>query len=303
MRGIGDGRFRTCLVIFVASLMVFTVLPAIGSPSPQGRIFSNQIPVLIPLSNKSADMAAPMAFSVTATDPDGDTLSYVWDFGDGSGLVVSSNTTHAYAKPGFYNFTVFVNDLTGLPGHNVSSSAQANITFPLTLAAAWNLVSVPVVGWGYKASTLPLAKGDVVIRCNELPYHVFIVGITDFKYDFPIRPGEAYWIWTAAAKTLHLYGTVPTTVQTINVTINSSGGGGWFAFGLASLKTWRAHDIAAMYSGPGRILMVAIYWPFPWGIYKTWLSGLPSLNDLSIHPGLGILIYVTETGGKLTYMP
>jgi hypothetical protein len=248
-------------------------------------------------------MAAVVAFSATATDPDGDTLRYTWDFGDGSGLVVSSSTTHTYAKPGFYNFTVFVDDLTGLQGHNVSSSAQAKITFPMALVPAWNLISIPVVGWGYKAGTLPLSPGDVVAKCNELPYRIFILGITDFRYDFPIKPGEAYWIWVSTAKTMHLYGTVPTAVQTINVTINSSGGGGWFVFGLASLKTWHPHDIPAMYSGPGQILMVAVYLSAPFNMYKTWPSAIPSPNDFSIPPGLGILIYVTEGGGKLTYSP
>jgi len=67
-------------------------------------------------------------FSANATDPDpGDTLTYTWDFGDGTPLQVGQDTDHAYAVPDSivgYTFTVYVDDGNGT---NVSSSGIAMI--------------------------------------------------------------------------------------------------------------------------------------------------------------------------------
>lgn len=47
-----------------------------------------------------------------SSDPDGDTLSYSWNFGDG-GTSTDAKTEHAYAKSGNYKVTVTVNDNSG----------------------------------------------------------------------------------------------------------------------------------------------------------------------------------------------
>jgi PKD repeat protein len=52
---------------------------------------------------------APLAFSATADDPDGDELTYSWDFGDHS-TAVGPNPTHVYADDGRYRVTVTVDD-------------------------------------------------------------------------------------------------------------------------------------------------------------------------------------------------
>ena len=48
-----------------------------------------------------------------SNDPDGDDLSYVWDFGDGTDLQTGSDATHAYSKGGVYTVKLIANDNKG----------------------------------------------------------------------------------------------------------------------------------------------------------------------------------------------
>jgi peptide/nickel transport system substrate-binding protein len=62
-------------------------------------------------------------YSVSAADPDGDPLSFTWDWGDGTvSYTATAMATHTYEVRGFYTVTVTVSDGTGLPGHEVSDS-------------------------------------------------------------------------------------------------------------------------------------------------------------------------------------
>ncbi|MCP4252153.1 MAG: PKD domain-containing protein [Candidatus Scalindua sp.] len=45
-----------------------------------------------------------------STDPDGDSLEYIWDFGDGSSAVNGKQVTHAYNDVGIYTVSLTVND-------------------------------------------------------------------------------------------------------------------------------------------------------------------------------------------------
>jgi glucose/arabinose dehydrogenase len=69
--------------------------------------------------------AAPLTadFSSTASDPDGDSLNYDWDFGDGSPHGTTANPTHVYASPGLHIANVTVDD-----GRGMSASASATVT-------------------------------------------------------------------------------------------------------------------------------------------------------------------------------
>jgi hypothetical protein len=52
-------------------------------------------------------------FASNSSDPDGNGLTYDWDFGDGSGPVTAANPTHAYATPGQKTVRLAVNDGNG----------------------------------------------------------------------------------------------------------------------------------------------------------------------------------------------
>jgi ABC-type transport system substrate-binding protein len=70
-------------------------------------------------------------FSVTASDPDGDPLRYTWDWGDGSTTVnYASTATHTYMSKGVYTLTVSADDLSNLPGHNVTDTGMVQVVAP-----------------------------------------------------------------------------------------------------------------------------------------------------------------------------
>jgi probable HAF family extracellular repeat protein len=67
-----------------------------------------------------------------SSDADGDTLTYHWDFGDGSNLTSSTpTTTHSYAKSGSYRVLFTVND-----GEKRSSLVSADVTIQNRLPVA-----------------------------------------------------------------------------------------------------------------------------------------------------------------------
>jgi ABC-type transport system substrate-binding protein len=74
----------------------------------------------------------------TASDVDGDSLKFTWDWGDGTynvttspetgrNVTVFSEVKHVWTTQGTYTVTVWVDDQTGEPGHNVSGTATATI--------------------------------------------------------------------------------------------------------------------------------------------------------------------------------
>ncbi|MET9548897.1 PQQ-dependent sugar dehydrogenase [Streptomyces sp. NPDC006627] len=80
-----------------------------------------------PVAEASASVTSGQAplrtkFTAKATDADGGTLTYAWDFGDG-GKSTQQNPTYTYKKNGVYTATVTVKDSTGRTG-----SASAHIT-------------------------------------------------------------------------------------------------------------------------------------------------------------------------------
>ncbi|HLX62659.1 MAG TPA: PKD domain-containing protein [Planctomycetota bacterium] len=94
----------------------------------------NIAPVISSAANavpSTAGVNQTVALSAAATDANLDTLTYSWDFGDGTNGSGAS-TTHAYAVKGNYTATVTVND-----GHGGTASSSVGVT-----------VNAPIVGEG-----------------------------------------------------------------------------------------------------------------------------------------------------------
>jgi len=73
---------------------------------------SNQSPVANPGGPYLGAVDAPISFDGTgSSDPDGDPLTYVWDFGDGN-TGTGGTPSHSYISAGIYNVCLIVNDGT-----------------------------------------------------------------------------------------------------------------------------------------------------------------------------------------------
>jgi hypothetical protein len=264
-------------------------------------VVPNQPPEVTPLSPYSGVTGTTITFTGDAYDPDNAVLRYTWSFGDGSPLKVGQSVGYAYAKPGTWTVTLYVDDLTGLTGHNVSATTTATIGWRLVLHVGWNLVSLPMTT-SYTANTLPgLATGDEVVNWNpgtQTYNKIFIKGVSPPILDYPLVANSGYWVYVGAAKTLTLSGTVPTTEQSRAITV--PGTGGWVTIGFCSMNTgWKAESLSAMYSGS--TISTVVMWNAATGLYTTHIMGLP-LNNFSMVPGLGYWIYVNGSG-TLTYSP
>lgn len=85
--------------------------PPVGAPPP-----GNQPPtVSLGASTTAGKGPLEVEFSATASDPDGDTLSYSWNFGDGSTAPAGGEAeqTHTFAEGGLYVVAVTVTDGSG----------------------------------------------------------------------------------------------------------------------------------------------------------------------------------------------
>ncbi|MBF0217625.1 MAG: PKD domain-containing protein [Candidatus Omnitrophica bacterium] len=89
-------------------------------------------------------------FNGTGTDPDGDALSYAWDFGDGT-KGTGSDVSHVYAKGGAYTATLMVNDSL----NTACSGASDTVSVKLMKGA------VAVASSG-KKGVISVCSGDTV---------------------------------------------------------------------------------------------------------------------------------------------
>ena len=161
-------------------------------------------------------------------------------------------------------------------------------------------VTVPLVGYGYMASSLGLATDDVVSGFNSSSGQydkTYTVGRSPARFNFSIEESTAYWIYAGVAKTLRLYGSVPTTTMTKTVTVPVSGG--WALVGYESLNlTRKASDMKGNYTG-GTLTTVAAQ-NLTSGLYDTYTGYWRT--DFVLKPGQGLWIYVTASG-VLSYNP
>jgi PKD repeat protein len=83
----------------------------------------------------SGDEANSITFNASASDPDGNPLTYIWDFGDGTPTVTGASVSHAYANDGVYTVGLRVNDNRGGTAFSTTTVTIDNLP-PYAVAGA-----------------------------------------------------------------------------------------------------------------------------------------------------------------------
>ncbi|MEM2892380.1 MAG: PKD domain-containing protein [Thermoplasmata archaeon] len=263
------------------------------------------------ITSFSADDSTPLAgqvvtFTCTAEDPDNDPLNFTFEFGDGTfGYVElpepgTATITHVYQVASMYEAYVYVRDVWS--GYTSAGPLELTVswaTFSLALKPGWNLVSVPLLNYGYKASTLGLSTGDMIARWDSATQRydkTHVVNVTPPALtDFDIMPGTGYWVYVAKDTSLLLKGAIPTGRQSHDITVPS--GGGWAIVGFNTLSSaYHASDVPSMYTNGGISTVVA----YRNGKYVQYIKGMP-VTDFSILPGEGYWVYC-QWSGTLSYL-
>jgi len=155
----------------------------------------------------------PIDFKAVATDPDGDTLTYTWTFGDTGGLgdvtatqdAAALNQTHAYAKAGVYPVTFTANDGRGAVGIK-------SITLNLNILTNG-------------APTLSVAQAPASPTYANVPI-TFTATVTDPDGDVPTLSwdfGDGSTVVTGPSPMTHSFAAAGST--TVKVTADDAKGG------------------------------------------------------------------------------
>lgn len=86
----------------------------------------NQPPVADAGGPYAGNEGSPIAFSATASDPDGDALTLSWSFGDGT-TATGASPTHTYADDGSYTVVLTATDPQGLTATSSTTATVANV--------------------------------------------------------------------------------------------------------------------------------------------------------------------------------
>ena len=145
---------------------------------------SNQAPVALASADPTSG-PAPLAVAFSSAgsiDPEGEPISYSWDFGDGTSST-ASNPVHTYTQPGQYVVRLTVSD-----GTNQSLSTPLTITVGTPPMAT---ITSPADGLVFRAGNVINYRGDATdAEDGALPATAFTWNI-DFLHDNHVHPGTA----------------------------------------------------------------------------------------------------------------
>ena len=155
-----------------------------------GPFPTNQPPIAIAAaSTLTASPGQTISFSASATDPNGDSLAYFWDFGDGDYSTDNrADTTHAFGSAGEYYVEVTVSDLKG---GTARDSVLVTVGSPATYAISGRVLDsrgLPVPGmkvW-VNSSTYAFTESDGTYTLTRLATGSYTVEAVD-----PVR--DAYY--------------------------------------------------------------------------------------------------------------
>ncbi|MEV2241463.1 ThuA domain-containing protein [Micromonospora sp. NPDC049891] len=143
-----------------------------------GKGVTDNAPPAVTATATPTTGTAPLtvAFSGTATDPEGDTaLTYEWDFGDG-GTADTLNAEHTYAAPGNFTATLTVTDSRG---------ARSYATVPVRVESP-NTSCLGARSDNFDGDTLNRDRWSSVVRENQL------LSVSDGALRLPTGVGDLY---------------------------------------------------------------------------------------------------------------
>jgi len=146
-------------------------------------VSTNQPPVVVAsASPRSGPPPLDVSFSSAGSnDPEGQPLTYSWDFGDGSPLSTAANPSHTYAA-GQYSARLTVSD-----GVNTSVSTPIAIQAG---SAPDVTISAPLDGSRFRAGDVINYEGDATdAEDGALPASAFSWTV-DFLHDGHVHPGS-----------------------------------------------------------------------------------------------------------------
>lgn len=150
---------------YVVTLTVRDPEGAVGSDSVMIRVENQPPNATFDMEPEAGQVPLTIVFNASgSTDPDGDAMSFNWDFGDGQGGTGAS-TAHTYLTPGLYSVELTVTDQTGLyrtvgrsvrvllPDGRVSVPVQGNKPPTIGLSASPGHGPAPLtVTFGFSSS-------------------------------------------------------------------------------------------------------------------------------------------------------
>lgn len=148
---------------------------------------ANQAPTAVLAVNRSAAAPLQANFTLDGSDPDGDALTWVLSFGDGTdnqtGTTLPTNLTHAYAQAGTYNATLLVTDgsLSGTMALTLDITEAGPVSLEAiriegTITGAY--AGAPVVGGEYTATNTHTFE-----LLGQPPLMRFVMGWDDTTID------------------------------------------------------------------------------------------------------------------------
>ncbi len=128
-------------------------------------VVANVAPTITSLGGDSTgDEMATLYWYAYSSDPGDDTVTYEWDYGDGTDSQVASYGAHAYADDGVYTLTVTASDEDG---GSTTDTMQVTV---LNVAPAFTSVDVPASANEGETKTFTAAATDVAEDIDDLAY-------------------------------------------------------------------------------------------------------------------------------------
>ncbi len=156
--------------------VTFTAMNALsGSATTQITVTNmNRAPIANAGGPYTGFAGAPISFNGTgSSDPDGDALTYAWDFGDG-GTSSGPNPMHVYGLAGSYSVSLHVTDPGALFGDDVTTaSIQTSLPANVFFVGGFNYVLPQILGAYIRLE--PIANNfhttDVLLTSITLSYN------------------------------------------------------------------------------------------------------------------------------------